>query len=313
MSQIAQKALELILGNVGHVILGKDEALKLVLSAWFSGGHVLIEDNPGTGKTMLAKSVAKSVSAEFGRVQFTPDLLPSDVTGSTVYDEESKSFSFNRGPVFSTILLADEINRATPRTQSALLEAMAEFQVTADKNTYKLDSEFFVIATQNPIEQHGTFPLPEAQLDRFAMKISMGYPSRESEEEILKGRMGGDPFNKLQPVVKKEHIQEIKKAVAAVKLSEATLKYILDVVHKTREHPEIQLPASPRGSLSLLKVSQAYTFIMGEDFVRPGTVYKMIPYVLAHRLALTNEARFQGRTKDEVIKNILDSVKVPTR
>lgn len=313
MSQIAQKALELIMSNVGNVILGKDEAIKLVLSAWFSGGHVLIEDNPGTGKTVLAKSVAKSVNAEFGRVQFTPDLLPSDVTGSTVYDEESKSFSFNRGPVFSTVLLADEINRATPRTQSALLEAMAEFQVTADKITYKLDSEFFVIATQNPIEQHGTFPLPEAQLDRFAMKISMGYPSRESEEEILKGRMLGDPFQKLQAVVKKEHIQEIKKAVAQVKMSEATLKYILDIVEKTRSHKEIQLPASPRGSLSLLKVSQAHTFVSGEDFVRPGTVYKMIPYVLAHRIGLTSESRFQGRTKADVLKDILDSVKVPTR
>lgn len=313
MSQIAQKAVELIMSNVGNVILGKDESLRLVLSAWFSGGHVLIEDNPGTGKTMLAKSVAKSVNAEFGRVQFTPDLLPSDVTGTTIFDEETKQFSFNRGPVFSTILLADEINRATPRTQSALLEAMAEFQVTADKTTYKLDSEFFVIATQNPIEQHGTFPLPEAQLDRFALKISMGYPTRESEEEILKGRMSGDPFQKLQGVVKKEHIQEIKKAVAQIKLSEATLKYILDIVHKTRDHREIQLPASPRGSLSLLKVSQAYTLITGEDFVRPGTVYKMIPYVLGHRIALTNESRFQGRTKSDVLKDVLDSVKVPTR
>lgn len=313
MSQIAQKAVELIMSNVGNVILGKDESLRLVLSAWFSGGHVLIEDNPGTGKTMLAKSVAKSVNAEFGRVQFTPDLLPSDVTGTTIFDEETKQFSFNRGPVFSTILFADEINRATPRTQSALLEAMAEFQVTADKTTYKLDSEFFVIATQNPIEQHGTFPLPEAQLDRFALKISMGYPTRESEEEILKGRMSGDPFQKLQGVVKKEHIQEIKKAVAQIKLSEATLKYILDIVHKTRDHREIQLPASPRGSLSLLKVSQAYTLITGEDFVRPGTVYKMIPYVLGHRIALTNESRFQGRTKSDVLKDVLDSVKVPTR
>ncbi|MFL5785744.1 MAG: AAA family ATPase [Bacteriovoracaceae bacterium] len=313
MSQIAQKAIELVLGNVGQVIHGKDEAIKLVLSAWFSGGHILIEDNPGTGKTMLAKSVARSVNAEFGRVQFTPDLLPSDVTGTTIYDEESKTFAFNRGPVFSTILLADEINRATPRTQSALLEAMAEFQVTADRNTYKLDSEFFVIATQNPIEQHGTFPLPEAQLDRFAMKISMGYPARESEEELLKGRLTGDPFSKLQSVVKKEHVQEIKKAVAQVKLTEATLKYILDVVQKTREHAEIMLPASPRGSLSLLKVAQAYTFIHGEDFVRPGTVYKLVPYVLSHRIALTTEARFQGRTKTDILKDVLDSVKVPTR
>lgn len=313
MSQIAQKAVEVILENIGTVILGKEEPLKLILSAWFSGGHVLIEDNPGTGKTMLAKSLAKSVNTEFGRVQFTPDLLPSDVTGSTIYDEESKSFSFNRGPVFSTVFLADEINRATPRTQSALLEAMAEFQVTADKTTYKLDSEFFVIATQNPIEQHGTFPLPEAQLDRFAMKVSMGYPSRESEEGILKGRMGGDPFTKLQAVVKKEHIQEIKRAVSQVKVPEATMKYILDIVHKTREHRDIQLPASPRGSLALLKVGQAWTFINGEDFVRPGTIYKLIPHVLAHRIALTSEARFQGKTKAEVLKEILDSVKVPTK
>lgn len=313
MSQIAQKAVEVILANVGTVILGKDDVIKLILSAWFSGGHVLIEDNPGTGKTVLAKSLAKSVNTEFGRVQFTPDLLPSDVTGSTIYDEESKSFSFNRGPVFSTIFLADEINRATPRTQSALLEAMAEFQVTADKTTYKLDSEFFVIATQNPIEQHGTFPLPEAQLDRFALKISMGYPSREVEEDILKGRMTGDPFQKLQSVVKKEHIQEIKRAVAQVKISESTMKYILDVVHRTRDHAEIVLPASPRASLALVKVSQAWTFISGEDFVRPGTVYKMIPHVLAHRIALTSEARFQGRTKSDVLKDILDSVKVPTK
>lgn len=313
MSQIAQKAVELIQSNVSQVIKGKDEAIRLVLSAWFSGGHVLIEDNPGTGKTLLAKSVAKSVNVEFGRVQFTPDLLPSDVTGSTIFDEGSRNFSFNKGPVFSTILLADEINRATPRTQSALLEAMGEFQVTADKTTHKLDTDFFVIATQNPIEQHGTFPLPEAQLDRFAMKISMGYPNRESEEEILKGRLSSDPFAKLQSVVKKEHIQEIKKAVIQVKLSEPTLKYILDVIQKTREHREVLLPASPRASLSLLKICQALTFMNGEDFVRPGTVYKMIPHVLSHRISLTNESRFQGRTKAEVLKDILDSVKVPTK
>jgi MoxR-like ATPase len=313
MSQQAMKAIEAIVSNVGTVIQGKDEAIKMVLAAWFAGGHVLIEDNPGTGKTMLAKSVAKSVNSEFGRVQFTPDLLPSDVTGTTIFDEESKQFSFNRGPVFSTVLLADEINRATPRTQSALLEAMAEFQVTADKTTYKLDNDFFVIATQNPIEQHGTFPLPEAQLDRFALKISMGYPSRECEEDILKGRLNGDPFHKLQAVLKKEHISEIKRAVTQVKLTEATLKYVLDVVQKTREHAEIQLPASPRASLSLLKVSQALTLVSGEDFVRPGTVYKLVPYVIGHRIALTNEARFQGKTKADVIRDVLDSVKVPTR
>jgi MoxR-like ATPase len=313
MSQIAQKAFELLLKNVGTIIHGKDESIKLVLTAWFAGGHILIEDNPGTGKTMLAKSVAKSVNLEFGRVQFTPDLLPSDITGSMIYDETSREFQFNRGPVFSTILLADEINRATPRTQSALLEAMGEFQVTVDKNTYKLDSEFFVIATQNPIEQHGTFPLPEAQLDRFSMKIKMGYPARESELKMLLERVNEDPFSKLGPVVRKEHIQEIKKVVSEIKISEATMKYILDVVEKTRFHSEVSLPASPRASINLMKVAQAYSFISGDDFVRPGTIYKLLPYVLEHRIGQTNESRFQGRKKSDILADILDKVRVPTK
>lgn len=312
MSQ-THKMYELLLKNVGTIIHGKDESIKLVLTAWFAGGHILIEDNPGTGKTVLAKSVAKSVSTEFGRVQFTPDLLPSDITGTTIYDENSKQFQFNRGPVFSTVLLADEINRATPRTQSALLEAMAEFQVTVDKTTHKLGEEFFVIATQNPVEQHGTFPLPEAQLDRFAMKISMGYPGRESEMQMMLGRRDGDPFEKLQAVLEIEHIQEIKKSVQQVKLTEATMKYILDVVEKTRSHPEVQLPASPRASLNLMKIGQAYSFINGDDFVRPGTIYKLLPYVLEHRIAQTNESRFQGRKKSDILADILDKVRVPTK
>lgn len=313
MSTNIYKAYELLLKNVSQVIHGKEESIKLVLAAWFSGGHILIEDNPGTGKTMLAKSVARSVNLEFGRVQFTPDLLPSDITGSTIYDESSKEFQFNRGPVFSSILLADEINRATPRTQSALLEAMGEFQVTVDRSTHKLDSEFFVIATQNPIEQHGTFPLPEAQLDRFAMKIGMGYPGRESEMQILMGRVNEDPFSKLGAVLRKEHIQEIKKAVAGIKLSDVTMKYILDVVQKTREHAEIALPASPRASISLMKIGQAYSFILGDDFVRPGTIYKLLPYVLEHRIAQTTESRFQGRKKSDILAEILDKVRVPTK
>ena len=313
MSQIAQKAFEVLLKNISTVIHGKEESVRLVLSCWFAGGHVLIEDNPGTGKTLLAKSLAKSVSSDFGRVQFTPDLLPSDVTGSTIYDEESKQFKFSRGPIFSTILLADEINRATPRTQSALLEAMAEFQVTTDKITHRLDNEFFVIATQNPIEQHGTFPLPEAQLDRFSMKVSLGYPARDSEMQILVGRKSDDPFQKLQPVVRIEHIQEIKKAVAAVSVGDPTMKYILDVIHKTREHKEISLPASPRASISLMKLSQAHAFMNGEDFVRPGTVYKILPHVLEHRIGQSHESRFQGRKKADILQEILDQVKVPTK
>jgi MoxR-like ATPase len=313
MSQIARKAFELLLNNINSVILGKEDSIKLVLSCWFAGGHVLLEDNPGTGKTILAKTIAKSVSSEFGRVQFTPDLLPSDVTGSTIYDEESKKFQFNRGPIFSSVLLADEINRATPRTQSALLEAMAEFQVTVDKSTYKLKSEFFVIATQNPIEQHGTFPLPEAQLDRFSMKISLGYPSRESELKILLGRKTEDPFTKLQPVIKLEHIQEIKKVVEAINITDSTMAYILDVINKTREHKDIALPASPRASINLMKLSQAYSFILGEDFVRPSTVYKILPLVLEHRIAQTSDSRFQGKAKTDILKEVLDQVRVPTK
>lgn len=313
MSKIALKATELLIKNISTVILGKEESIKLVLSCWFAGGHVLLEDNPGTGKTLLAKTIAKSVSSEFGRVQFTPDLLPSDVTGSTIYDEESKQFQFNRGPVFSTVLLADEINRATPRTQSSLLEAMAEFQVTVDKVTYKLEDEFFVIATQNPIEQHGTFPLPEAQLDRFSMKLSLGYPSRESELKILLERKTEDPFKSLKPVVRPEHIQEIKKASAEINITESTMKYILDVIQKTREHQDILLPASPRASINLMKVSQAYSLMLGEDFVRPGTVYKLLPYVLEHRIAQSNESRFKGKKKSDILKEVLDQVRVPTK
>jgi MoxR-like ATPase len=313
MSQIARKAFELLLSNINSVILGKEDSIKLVLSCWFAGGHVLLEDNPGTGKTILAKTIAKSVNSEFGRVQFTPDLLPSDVTGSTIYDEESKKFQFNKGPIFSSVVLADEINRATPRTQSALLEAMAEFQVTVDKSTYKLKNEFFVIATQNPIEQHGTFPLPEAQLDRFSMKISLGYPSRESELKILLGRKTEDPFTKLQPVIKLEHIQEIKKVVEAINITDSTMAYILDVINKTREHKDIALPASPRASINLMKLSQAYSFILGEDFVRPSTVYKILPLVLEHRIAQTSDSRFQGKAKTDILKEVLDQVRVPTK
>jgi MoxR-like ATPase len=313
MIQDALKIYERLLSNVNSVIHGKDETIKLVLSAWFAGGHVLLEDNPGTGKTLLAKSLARTVALDFGRVQFTPDLLPSDITGNSLYDEDTKKFHFNKGPLFSVVLLADEINRATPRTQAALLEAMAEGQVTVDKVTYRLDPEFFVLATQNPIEQHGTFPLPEAQLDRFCMKLSMGYPGKENELKMMLNRVGQDPFTTLGTVLKKEHIQYVKKVVSEVKIPDQTMKYILDIVYLTREHPEIALPASPRVSLNLMRVGQAYSLLQGDDFVRPGTIFKLIPHVLSHRLMQTSESRFQGRKISDIIGNILDKVKAPIK
>ncbi len=299
--------------NIGKVIIGKDETIKLVLTAFIAGGHVLLEDAPGTGKTVLAKSLARSVDVSYNRIQFTPDLLPSDITGLNVYQMNKGEFVFNKGPVFCNILLADEINRATPRTQSGLLECMEERQVTLDGVTRKLQEPFFVIATQNPIETSGTFPLPEAQLDRFIMKLSVGMPDVEQEIKIMERFEKGtvSVLDSLQPVVSAEDILEIRKESMKVNVHDALKGYIANVVAATRSRDDVLSGVSPRGTLALYRCVQVYALSEGRDYVVPEDIKKLAVPVLAHRLVLS---RGYGSTNGAkaVIESILEQVPVPT-
>jgi MoxR-like ATPase len=299
--------------NISLVIQGKSTEIRLILAAWFAGGHVLLEDVPGTGKTVLAKAIIKSCQVAFGRVQFTPDLLPADITGTSIYHEKIKEFSFSKGPIFCTFFLGDEINRATPRTQSALLEAMAEKQVTVDNKTHLLDELFFVIATQNPIEQHGTFPLPEAQLDRFMVKMSLGYPDKASEIAMMKNHNQSTPLSHLHAVVSRDDILKIRQKISLVKVSDSVYEYIQKIVAATRNHPEVDLGASPRACLALARLGQTMSLLNGDDFVRPQMIYELSPAILRHRIILNAQAKYSGRTTDQVIEAILKSVLVPTR
>jgi MoxR-like ATPase len=299
--------------NIERVIVGKPDVVELALITLLSDGHLLIEDVPGTGKTMLARALAGSLALHFKRIQFTPDLLPSDVTGLTVYHQKTEEFAVRPGPVFSNILLADEINRATPRTQAALLECMGESQVTVDGKTYALPKTFFVIATQNPIESQGTFPLPEAQLDRFLMKISVGYPGRAEEVSILFAQQHEHPINGLSRVAGEAEVQSMRAAVKDVHVDPAIGEYIVDIVAGTRAHPSLAAGSSPRGSLALMRASQAAAYARGESFVRPHVVKRMAPYVLAHRVILHPQVRISGATTERVIAEILNRVPVPTQ
>jgi len=299
-----------VLENVQKVIKGKNEEIRIVIAAMYAGGHVLLEDVPGVGKTILARALAISLGLDFKRVQFTPDLLPTDLTGLSIFDRKTESFIFREGPIFTDILLADEINRATPRTQSALLEAMAERQVTVDGVTHKLSNNFFVIATQNPIEYEGTFPLPEAQLDRFTVRISLGYPDKQSEIEVLESQKKTHPIESLTSVGTPEEFSEEKRKVRDVKVSQEVKEYIVGIVDATRRHESLKYGSSPRGSLALMHVSMAWAYINGRDFVLPDDVKKIAPFVLIHRIIQSTESKILRESKEEILKSILESVPV---
>ena len=300
-----------IADNLKTVIRGKDEVLELLLTALCANGHVLMEDVPGTGKTTLAKALAASLRAEFRRIQFTPDLLPTDITGGLIYSPQAGEFVFKPGPVFCNILLADEINRASPRTQSALLEAMNEEQVTLDGHRYPLTSPFLVIATQNPVEFHGTFPLPEAQLDRFLMRFSLGYPSEMHELEILAANGGDGPLKDLQPVATCEEVRALQHATAAVGVEESVRAYLAALVRATRSEPRLRLGASTRGALSLQRAAQARAYIQGRGHVLPDDVKAMAVPVLAHRLILDDNAAHSGILAETIVRELLQAVPVP--
>ncbi len=302
---------ELILDNLEMVIKGKRKQLELLLFSILAGGHSLLEDVPGVGKTTLAKALARTFDGDFRRVQFTPDLLPTDILGSSIYNPKTGEFDFKPGPIFSHVVLADEINRASPRTQSALLEAMSEGQVTTEGNTVHLPDPFVVIATQNPVEFHGTYPLPEAQLDRFMVRFTMGYPNSDAELLMLTGQRSSHPLAALKPVATFQDLIEMRKAVRHVSVSEDISRYILMLIGSTRKETRFKLGSSPRGSLALYKASQARAFVEGRDFVTPEDVKFLVAPVLAHRLILETKTRYSGDTAESILKELTESIAVP--
>ena len=306
-----KSAADRIVENIARAIVGKEETIELCLVALLCEGHILLEDVPGIGKTTLAKAIARSTGCSFRRIQFTPDLLPSDVTGILYFNQRSQDFEFRPGPIISQVVLADEINRATPRTQSALLEAMQERQVTVDLETMALPRPFLVLATQNPIELEGTFPLPEAQIDRFLMRVSLGYPSKQDESAILLRYERDDPLETLQPVVKADDLLAMQEQVRSVLVEDSVREYIVDVVRATRDHGAVELGASPRGTLALYRAVQALAAVRGRAFVIPDDVKYLAPPVLTHRIIISPQTRLRGRRPEEVMSEIVDTVPVP--
>lgn len=308
--QTAQQKIAAIRNNIEKVIVGKTREIELVLVAMAAAGHVLIEDVPGTGKTTLAKALAASISATFKRIQFTPDLLPSDLTGINVYNPKTGDFTFRPGGLFTQILLADEINRATPRTQSGLLECMEEYQISIDGETYKLDLPYFVIATQNPVETQGTFTLPEAQLDRFLMQIAIGYPGKEGEANVIERFLANSPLATLTAVCNASEWQQVQTAVSSVTVHRDLCEYIANLAEYTRRHDTVALGVSPRASLALARAAQAYAVVQGRDFVRPEDIKYLAPFVWAHRLTMRSTIRNDG--KAQVVHAALSNIAVPT-
>jgi MoxR-like ATPase len=311
MSQVTPTAKKVI-ANIEKVVIGKRQEIVLALVAYLSEGHILLEDVPGVAKTMLARALAASVGCSFKRVQCTPDLLPNDITGASIFNPKTTEFEFRPGPLFAQIVLADEINRTTPRTQAALLEAMAERRVTVDGETYRLEPPFLVVATQNPVDHEGTFPLPEAQLDRFLVRLSLGYPSKEDEAKMLELLRHEHPIDKLEAVVSAEDVIGCQQAVRDVYVDPKVRDYIVELVRNTREHDDIALGGSPRASIALCRASQALAAIRGHDFVLPDDVKRMAPAVLCHRLIIRPESRLRKVNSANVVNEILAETSVPT-
>ena len=306
------KAIERLRTAMRGVLSGKDDVIDLLLVGLLGSGHVLVEDVPGVGKTTLAKSLARAVDVTFTRVQFTPDLLPTDILGSQVLNPKDGSFAFHKGPIFTNVLLADEINRASPRTQSALLEAMNEAQVTVEGSTHALPSPFFVVATQNPSDYQGTYPLPEAQLDRFLLRIGVGYPENAAELAMLYARQTVDPLTRVEAVCDRETISGIQAEVRNVEVKEPVAKYLLEIVFRTRKHPDLELGISPRGALAFFRAAQARALLQGRTYASPEDIHELAIPVLAHRTQLTTRSRYGGTTAESVLAKLLREIRVPT-